>query len=352
MNRFLLNTIVIVSLSFFCGCKEIETESFPPRPVRTVIVETPVSSIERSFSGQVENAEGAELAFESGGRVTKVIAKEGVRYSAGDVLAEVNESDYRSALQGAEATLLNAQQELRRTQQLFETNNASQSSLEAAVASEASARSSFEQAEKALNDVVLKMPYDGVIGKVDVEAQQVVTAGQTVMTIQGEAGKEFEVGVTPDDISKLEVGMSGRLTLGAIEESDFGVEISEISPEVNDNATYTVTFKLDAASRDNLAIRAGMDGEVDVDLPNPGGKVIRVPIEAIAANPDGKPFVWVFSPDEAGGKTGKVIQRAVTTKAMAEGGTIEVTDGLVVGDRIVNRGVSFLDDEMEVRLLD
>ncbi|MEM6277849.1 MAG: efflux RND transporter periplasmic adaptor subunit, partial [Verrucomicrobiota bacterium] len=269
-----------------------------------------------------------------------------------DVLAEVNESDYRSALQGAEATLLNARQELRRTQQLFETNNASQSSLEAAVASEASARSSFEQAEKALNDVVLKMPYDGVIGKVDVEAQQVVTAGQTVMTIQGEAGKEFEVGVTPDDISRLEVGMPGQLRLGAIEGIDFEVEISEISPEVNDNATYTVTFKLDAASRDNLAIRAGMDGEVDVDLPNPGGKVIRVPIEAIAANPDGKPFVWVFSPEEAGGKTGKVIQRAVTTKATAEGGTIEVTDGLVAGDRIVNRGVSFLDDEMEVRLLD
>lgn len=353
MNRTAVAITLSISLIVSSSCKRAaEAESFPPRPVKTTIVSVSSVSLERSFSGQVQNAEGAPLAFESGGRVTKVIAKEGVRYEKGDVLAEVDETTYRSALLGAEAALTNARQELRRTQQLFETNNASQASLEAAVAAEASSRASFEQAEKALQDVILRMPYDGVIGRVDLEAQQVVSAGQQIMTIQGESGKEFEVGVTPDDISKLEVGLSGRLRLGALPESEIAVEVSEISPEVNENATYSVTFQLDSGWNDDPKIRAGMDGEVDVDLPNPEGEVLSVPIEAIASSAEGKPFVWTISPNGASPGTATVARRFVTTKAMAGGGMIEVTDGLKAGERIVVRGVNSLDEEMVVTLLD
>ncbi|MEM1442545.1 MAG: efflux RND transporter periplasmic adaptor subunit [Verrucomicrobiota bacterium] len=353
MNRTLFAILSGFTLVSLGACKKAaEPETFPPRPVKTAVVSPSASSIERSFSGQVQNAEGAPLAFESGGRVTQVVAKEGVRYEKGAVLAEVDETTYRSALQGAEAALTNARQELRRTQQLFETNNASQASLEAAVAAEASARASFEQAEKALLDVVLKMPYDGVIGRVDLEAQQVVSAGQEVMTIQGESGKEFEIGVTPDDISKLEVGLSGRLRLGALPDSEIAVEISEISPEVNENATYSVTFALEAASKDDPNIRAGMDGEVDVDLPNPEGEVLRVPIEAIASSAEGQPFVWTISPIEASPGTATVTKRFLSTKAMAAGGMIEVTEGLSAGELIVTRGVNSLDEEMVVTLLD
>ncbi|MEM9282642.1 MAG: efflux RND transporter periplasmic adaptor subunit [Verrucomicrobiota bacterium] len=353
MNRLALTTMTGLALLLVSGCKKATApEALPPRPVKTALVGSSATSIERSFSGQVQNAEGAPLAFESGGRVTQVIAREGVRYQEGDILAEVDETTYRSALLGAEAAMVNARQELRRTQQLFETNNASQASLEAAVAAEASARSSFEQAEKALNDVVLKMPYDGVIGRIDLEAQQVVNAGQEIMTIQGESGKEFEIGVTPDDISKLEVDMPGRLRLGALPQSEIAVSVSEISPEVNENATYTVTFLLDPESKDDPSIRAGMDGEVDIDLPNPEGEVLKVPIEAIASSSEGKPYVWTLAPIQASPGTAKVTKQFITTKAMASGGMIEVTDGLKGGERIVIRGVNSLDEEMVVTLLD
>ncbi|MEM1297214.1 MAG: efflux RND transporter periplasmic adaptor subunit [Verrucomicrobiota bacterium] len=333
------------------GCaKEAEKQTYPPRPVRTLLVAKPTTMIERRFSGQVQTSEGAGLAFESGGRVTKVLAKEGTRYQTGDLLAQVDESNYRSELLSARANLTNAQQELRRSQSLFETGNSSQSSLDAALANEVAARSSYELTEKALNDTKLLMPYDGVIGSVSVEPQQVVAAGQEVMTIQGEAGKEFEVGVPAEEVGKLTTGMEVKIRLGAIPELEIPASIIEISPQVSQNATYPVIFQLQADAGKDPNIKAGMDGESILSLPNPLGSAIRIPSECVAASSDGTTHVWVVTPIE-GTKTATVMKQVVKTGALGPDGTIEVLEGLKPNERIVTRGLHSLDENMTVGLL-
>ncbi len=345
-----LSASLLTALAGLTGCgKEAPVAPAPPRPVLTVEVPAPSAIIERRYTGQVETAEGAALAFESGGRVVAVNAKEGTRYEAGTVLAKVDETSYRNQLNSAEASLTNAKQELSRVNQLYASGNTSLSNVESATASKASAEASFENARKALEDCSLKMPYDGVIGTIGIEAQQVVSSGEKVMTIQGESGKEFEIGVPAENVGALKEGVSGRVSLRTLPEETFEAKITEISPDVADNGTYPVILTFSPEASANPAVRAGMDGECALTLPNPKGKAIRIPAACVVGAPGGDNYVWVVAP-EADARTVAVQKRVVTTGALSGEGDIEVLSGLEPGETVVSRGVHSLDEGMVVAL--
>ncbi|MCH1503338.1 MAG: efflux RND transporter periplasmic adaptor subunit [Verrucomicrobiales bacterium] len=339
----LTTTLLLVSCN-----KKAELAEPPLRPVVTFTVQPATSETTRRFSGQVDSAEGTSIAFEVSGRVLEVSAKAGRKYEAETPLARIDDTDYRNQFSDAQAQFTNAEQELRRMQRLYVSKNVSQSQLEAAIAQEQSARANFKRAEKTVDDCILKMPYAGVIGLVDVEPQDVISAGQSMMTIQGDAGLEFEIGVPAEDIGNLNVDMVAAVTLGAFPNRSFPAKISEISPQVDKNTTYPVTLALSTEKTDRKIVRPGLDGEAILSLPNPLGSVLRVPSESVAAAPDGEKFVWIVEP--TGDQTGKVERRPVESGDLAPDNMIEITTGVDVGDVIVTRGVHQLDSGMEVSL--
>jgi multidrug efflux pump subunit AcrA (membrane-fusion protein) len=72
------------------------------------------------------------------------------------------------------------------------------------------------------------------------------------------------------------------------------------------------------------------------------GDRILVPVEAVARTPAGEQVVWVLGAD------GAVAPRPVKLGA-ATGGRVEITDGLLSGDRIAVAGVRSLREGMKVR---
>ena len=348
-SQSILLNLTLALLLVGCGKRKAVLPAVPLRPVVTFTVESATELTERRFSGQIVSAEGTGIAFEVGGRVIEVLAKAGRRYEANAALARVDDTDYRNQLSDAQAQFTNAEQELRRMQRLYESGNVSQSQLDAAIAQEQSARANFKRVQKSVSDCVLKMPYAGVIGRVDVEPQDVVSTGQARMTIQGEAGLEIDIGVPAEDSANLMIGMPAELTLGAFPGKTFSSTISEISPEVADNTTYPVTLAL-SNETDWKSVRPGLDGEASMSLPNPLGSTLRVPSASVAAAPDGTNYVWIV--ERTGDRTGKVVRCPVTSNGFAPDAMIEITKGLEAGDVIVTRGVHQLDAGLEVILKD
>ena len=340
--------ICITAALFVIACNE-DPQPLEPvvRPVVTFVVPEPDGSIERSFAGVVESVTATSLAFEVGGRVVEVLAKEGQRYSQGDTLARLDTRELQNQLNGAEAQLVEARQSLRRSQQLFETGNASQGQLESAIARQKSAESNYKSAQKLLADAVLKMPYSGIIGSIPIDPQMVVAAGQTAMTIQGEGGKEFEIGIPAEIIGSITTGMKGNVSLSGIPNESFAASVDTISPEVSRNTTYPVTLVFD---KKDDRIREGLDGEVALTLSNPEGEVTSIPVTCVATLPHETKYVWIAVPDESDSGTGTVVRRNVTTGALRSGGNIEIRSGLSPGDVVVSRGVHRLEENQVVRL--
>ena len=337
-------SILVLAIAILAsGCSnKSETTPTPPRPIYTHIVSAPSATIRRIFSGQLAASEGANIAFEVTGRIIEVIAKEGAKYQRGDILAKLDDAEYQSSLADETGRHIQTQQELRRVQRLFESGNASQSQLDSAIAQESSARSTLEVASKRVNDCILTMPYDGVIGSVDVRAQQVVSAGSTVMTIQGDGGMEFEIGVPADLLAGIDTGMEASIVLLSFPNDPLSATVTEVAPQVGSNSTYPVTLTV---SDSNDQARAGMDGEATLLLANPNGPTITVPVTCINASGE-TPHVWIV--DNLDNGTAKVSRQPVELGKLRESGTIEIVNGIIAGDVLVSRGVNRLEEGMTV----
>ena len=83
-----------------------ETQADSEQPAVPVQVRTP-AVVERaesvSASGSVEGSETADVAFQVAGKVARVFVEEGQHVNKGQLLAEIEPTDYRNAFNAATA---------------------------------------------------------------------------------------------------------------------------------------------------------------------------------------------------------------------------------------------------------
>ena len=104
-NKIFSSLIVLGCVAALTSCgHETHAASEPagvPVQLRTPAVVERAESV--SASGSVEGSETADVAFQVGGRVTRVLVEEGQHVSKGQLLAEIEPTDYRNAFNAATA---------------------------------------------------------------------------------------------------------------------------------------------------------------------------------------------------------------------------------------------------------
>ena len=337
--------MVVISSFIGASCSKEAPEAMKPRPVKTITVAEPASVYERVFSGQLNASEGTGIGFQVGGRIVLLAVKVGQRLEKGQVLAKLDDSDYKNQLSDAEAQNSQAKQELQRTKRLFEAGNASRSQFDSANAREQSTEAALEQAKRRVRDCVLVMPYSGLIGNVAGEVQQVVSAGQEIVSIQGNEGLEFQIGVPADLVGEIEDGLVASITISGRDDLSYTGKVTEISPQMATNTTYPVTIALEG---EDERIRAGMDGVAKVWLPLAGGGIVTIPLECVVAQAGTEPFVWLV---RATTLNLGIIERApISIGDLRPDGEVAVISGLETGDVLVSRGVHRVEAGLQVRL--
>ncbi len=337
INNFPLALTCIFLAS--CGKKAAEPIAYPPRPVIVQTIAAPSGTETRTFSGVTKAAGGTTLGFEVAGRIISVPAQEGQLYQKGDILAQLDVSNYEADLRKAEAEALNANEELKRTQQLFESSNSSRTQFDSAIAAQRSAAASLTVARKKVADGTLLMPYDGVIQEVIADEQNVVAAGNEVVRIQGGGNMEATIAVPAEVIAAVSVGMPATVEVGKLTPKPLPATVKKTSPQASQNATYKVTLSLSDVP---AGVRGGMDAEAGIVFPNPLGETVRAESAAVVSESGGAPFVWTISPTSGG--QGTVSKRMVKIGKLSTEGTLEILDGLSPGEIVVTRGVHHLSE--------
>jgi len=196
------------------------------------------------YSGTIE-ATQAELSFQVPGRVAKVNFKEGQSVQKDELIAELDRAELearygqaKALVQSASDTLVNAQKNYERFEELFRKGVVSEKerdnlklTYEIAQAKLAEAKALLKQASVYLDYTQLKAPMDGVITSRNIEPGETVTAGREVITVSDLSGVELKIFVEETQIGKVRPDQEVDVTVDTFPGKIYKGKISFISPE-------------------------------------------------------------------------------------------------------------------------
>lgn len=363
-DRLRLVSICLIACAalypFSCSKKEHTTEEIV-RPVRYLRVFSTDSHRTRSFSGIARSEEESEISFKVSGTVIELPVKLGDNIGKEDLIARLDPKDYELRVQEAEASLARARAQERnaaanyeRVRQLYENQNASLSDLDLARTQAESTQAQVRSADKQLELARLQLSYtrltapdDGSIASLNVEINEYVKAGDTVVLLSTCCSLEVEVAIPESLISSMREGNPASVIFDSLPGERFPAVVNEVGVAPTEFATtYPVTVRLE---KTDPSIRSGMSAEVTFRFGTAGGgKRFIVPPVAVGEDPEGK-FVFIVEPTDA--KLGIARKRPVSVGELTSAG-LEITEGLFEGDLVVTGGINNIRDGLKVKILE
>jgi cobalt-zinc-cadmium efflux system membrane fusion protein len=175
--------------------------------------------------------------------------------------------------------------------------------------------------------IALYAPIAGKVVSNTVVLGQMVDESTEILTIMDPRMLWVDAEIYEKDIAKLRTGQDVVISVPAYPNATFSGSITYIS-DVLDDDTRTITVRTEVPNADNR-LKPGMFADVTIELDTNGG-AIAVPVDAVLDD-EGDRLVFIRT-----GST-RFEPRHVTT-ATREGGFVEITSGIEVGEEIVTTG--------------
>lgn len=348
-------SLVLAALSL-ASCKkppEKESDAERARAVRVVRVDArPISGALAASGSLIPREEAAVLPEVNGYRVARVLVDAGEWVKAGQPLAVLDGAllsaqveQQRAAARQAEVQAEQAEAQAARVEGLDGQGVLSQEQLESrrfqAKASRAAANAqaaALKDAETRLRKLNVTAPVTGLVLTRNVRPGDLAAAGATPWFRIAENGQiELEAEMTEEDLSRVRVGQTAKVTLPSGATAEGRVRL--VSPQV-DAQTKLGTVRLTLPVRSD--IRAGGFGRAEFGSASAEGRT--VPETAVRYDADGASVMVV-------GADNKVKRVTVETGARGHG-LVVLTKGPAAGARVVLNAATFLLDGDLVRPVD
>jgi len=321
-----LGALLLAPLLSGCG-NEDALQGAAAQPVPVLVQE--VTYLERpeyvALSGDVEPRRSAHVGFLVGGVVSSVGPSEGDAVQAGDLLAELDSTEYRLNLDMAAAQRARAQDAHRRAEIVYAEDGLPESDFHEAQTALQVARAQEGLARKKLTDTRLTAPISGVVAMRGIQPGEQAGPGRPVFTIVQVTPAQVSVGVPEADIGRVAVGQRAEVTVPALEGARFEGRVRLVGIAADPaSRTYSVKVELPNPER---RLRPGMIAEVRIDTDDLINTV-TIPGEAVVRDADGVTHVFVYFPEEE-----RVHRRRVEVGS-AYGNEVEIEEGLE-GDEMV-----------------
>jgi HlyD family secretion protein len=320
-------------------------------------------------TGKIVSDHRVQVSTKVSGQIVKLFFEQGDRVEEGQLLAQIEEENYRALrdeaaanLEKSRATLAFQKINFDRVSQLRTQQQASdieyadaRRSLDETQSLVAANEANLAYADKLLRDCKVLAPIAGVILERNVEVGDFVAAegGRGAMansqftTIADMTKLRVEVDVSELDIARLRTGMPCMVVPDAYKDRRYHGHVMWIDPGANyAKATVQVKVRIDDPD-DYLRV----EGAAQVQFLTGG--------PATAATTSETPRLWIPAtaciPDAAGGKAKVFVVADGRLKAVTanlgrrEGDRIEVVSGLTEGQEIAADGLDQLRDGQLVR---
>ena len=135
-----VNLCIVIAISVLaCACSDgNDTATFRRSVYLTQPVQVSGNRV-KTYSGIVEAAHEINLGFKTAGQISRICVKEGEYIHKGQLLAELDDADYRLAVEALQVQYDQLADETKRTKQLFESKSVSANDYEKATIGRATA---------------------------------------------------------------------------------------------------------------------------------------------------------------------------------------------------------------------
>lgn len=334
---------IALAVILLSGCSGGRQEASFVRSVYVTQPEALGGETTRTYSGIVRAAHEVSLGFKTAGQIAGIHVVEGDYVRRGQLLAELDDADYRLAVEALQIQYDQLQDEVKRTQRLFEQRSVSANDYEKARAGLRQLGVQLQANRNKLDYTKLYAPTDGYVQTVNFSPAEMVDAGTALFTLLDLSGMEVEV-----DIPAGEYLQRDRFTRFACRAAGIGGEmplrLSGLPPRADGNQLYHLTLAF--AARPDRRLTPGMNVEVRISLADTTRRQgFALPLGAVFLEGN-TPSVWVLGADST------VRRRTVVLDNTDAEGRAVIREGLNGDERIVRAGVSALEEGEKVRVLD
>jgi HlyD family secretion protein len=199
--------------------------------------------------------------------------------------------------------------------------------LDLAKAKVQDAEASLAQAQKDLDNVKIKAPFDGVVLDVQASVGENLQEGATLLVLEDPQALEVESTVTEEDLPNVQVGQAAEIFFDAMPELEANGTLSRIVPQriEGDRPLYTVYITLDQVPEELVA---GMTADASI-VTAQVQDVLCLPRSVVRASSGDTASVKVWAGDQEVSREVQVGLRGDTN--------IEIRAGLSEGEQVVAR---------------
>lgn len=343
--HFLPLTILSVVIFLLPGCGNNHgNKTVPVRTVRYVVVGSAQTLPALERTGEIHAHDETILSFRTGGWIVTRSVDIGDRVNAGQLLATLENTTSQNQLDGAQADYEGAKASAQvaalnvsRMQKLMPTGAIARTQLDNARADWLVARARLKNSESALRNARenlgwtrLIAPQSGMITEVSASAGQVVTGGQSVLTLATGEARDVVFDIAKPDAIPPQQQAGLRVSLLSDPSVQASAALRDISPQAD---PQTRTWRV-RATLQNPPLAMALGASVTVTLPATGPHGYALPASALSRVGD-KPAVYVINPQSQ-------AQLRVVVPAYYTATSVIISGGLEPGDRVITAGVSKL----------
>ncbi|MEY3605370.1 MAG: efflux RND transporter periplasmic adaptor subunit [Burkholderiaceae bacterium] len=298
------------------------------------------------LTGSVRAVDSATVKAKVAGELRSLSVREGMAVNKGDIIGQIDTTDYelriqerQAQLRQAEAQLLTAQRNADANRQLvargFISENSSAntvSALDAAKAARDTVQFQLDQALKALGDTRLIAPISGMVAERYALPGEKLSPDNKVLSIVSTEKLEAELAVPAQDLVGVQIGQRLDLQVEGVDTPQ-AAKVLRINPATSGSSRNVMVYlRLEGPATSKLRIGAFAQGLLPLQSK---GEVLAVPFNAVR-DQGGRQAVWVV-------RQGKLEEQLVRTgirddRAKAPNGAlgmIQILEGLNEGDAVI-----------------
>jgi RND family efflux transporter MFP subunit len=367
-SKYIVYTVIAVIL-IVAGYFAISSFSSSALEVELTIVvkQSPAkSNAVLTASGYVVAQREASVSSKGTGVLEYLGVVEGDKVKRGQIIAKLDDRDIVAQLDQAKSNLQLFQAQFKETEnnynrekELFGRGLSSQQSLDQAesnyktlLANIDIAKAGIRVAEVALENMIIRAPFDGTVLTKNAEVGEIVapfgasaTSRAAVVTIADMTSLMVETDVSESNIEKIKQDLDCEIVLDAYPDKSYQGYVFKIVPTA-DRSKATVLVKVGFKNYDSRVLPE-MSAKVSFLSEKKEGEenqlpVLTIPLSAVDEL-NGNKIVYVVKDDKA-------VQKEITTGRLL-GNYVEIISGLKEGDEIIDNLNENIKDGVQVKVL-